>query len=410
VSLLREPNFRTFWLGQTISLFGDQITLIALPLAAVLVLDARAVEMGYLGAAGLMPHLLFSLPVGVWIERVAKRRRVMILADLGRAALLGAIPLAYAFDAISFPLLYVVAFGAGTLAVLFDISYSTLYVAVVQREAYVEANSLINGSRSFSYIGGPSVGGVLVQLLSAPVALLVDAVSFLASATFLGRLHAPEPPVERRALRVRDEISEGLSFIFRNPILRAALLGTATLNFFNFAFWALFLIYATNELGIRAGTLGLVLGAGAFGGLIGAVVAGRVSRRIGLGPAYLLGMVLFPAPLLLVPAAGGPRWLVLGMLFLAEFLSGLGVMILDISASAFMTALTPDRLRSRSTGAFRFVNYGIRPLGALAGGALGAAMGLRPALWLSSTAALAGILWLLPSPLPSLRELPEEAA
>jgi predicted MFS family arabinose efflux permease len=249
-----------------------------------------------------------------------------------------------------------------------------------------------------------------VQLFSAPAALLVDGVSFLASAVFLGRLRAPEPPVERRTTRIREEITEGLSFIFRTAILRAALLATATLNFFNFAFWALFLIYATNELEIRAGTLGLVLGAGAFGGLIGAVVAGRVSRRIGLGPAYLLGMVLFPAPLLLVPAAGGPKWLVLGMLFLAEFLSGVGVMILDISAGAFMTALTPDRLRSRATGAFRFVNYGIRPLGALAGGALGAALGLRPALWLSSAAALAGVLWLLPSPLPSMRELPEEAA
>jgi MFS family permease len=410
VSLLRQPNFRTFWIGQTISLFGDQITLIALPLAAVLVLDASAAEMGYLGAAALMPHLLFSLPVGVWVERVARRRRVMILADLGRAALLGAVPLAYAFDSLSFALLYVVAFGTGTLAVLFDISYSTLYVAVVEREDYIEANSLINGSRSFSYIGGPSAGGVLVQLFSAPAALLVDAVSFLASAVFLGRLRAPEPPVERRTTRIREEITEGLSFIFRTSILRASLLATATLNFFNFAFWALFLIYATNELGIRAGTLGLVLGAGAFGGLIGAVVAGRVSRRIGLGPAYLLGMVLFPAPLLLVPAAGGPKWLVLGMLFLAEFLSGLGVMILDISAGAFMTALTPDRLRSRATGAFGFVNYGIRPLGALAGGALGAALGLRPALWLSSAAALAGILWLVPSPLPSMRELPEEAA
>ena len=410
MSLLRQPNFRTFWIGQTISLFGDQITLIALPLAAVLVLDASAAEMGYLGAAALMPHLLFSLPVGVWVERVARRRRVMILADLGRAALLGAVPLAYAFDSLSFALLYVVAFGTGTLAVLFDISYSTLYVAVVEREDYIEANSLINGSRSFSYIGGPSAGGVLVQLFSAPAALLVDAVSFLASAVFLGRLRAPEPPVERRTTRIREEITEGLSFIFRTSILRASLLATATLNFFNFAFWALFLIYATNELGIRAGTLGLVLGAGAFGGLIGAVVAGRVSRRIGLGPAYLLGMVLFPAPLLLVPAAGGPKWLVLGMLFLAEFLSGLGVMILDISAGAFMTALTPDRLRSRATGAFGFVNYGIRPLGALAGGALGAALGLRPALWLSSAAALAGILWLVPSPLPSMRELPEEAA
>jgi len=410
VSLLREPNFRTFWLGQTISLFGDQITLIALPLAAVLVLDADAAEMGYLGAAALMPHLLFSLPAGVWLERIAHRRRVMILADLGRATLLASVPLAYAFESLSFAQLYVVAFATGTLAVLFDIAYSTLYVSVVEREGYIEANSLLSGSRSFSYIAGPSVGGVLVQLLSAPAALLVDAISFVGSAAFLGRLHAPEPLLERRTTRVREEVGEGLSFIFRNSILRPALLGVATLNFFNFAFWALFLLYATNELGIRAGTLGLVLGAGAFGGLVGAVVAGRVSRRIGLGRAFVLGMVLFPAPLLLVPAASGPKWLVLSMLFVSEFLSGLGVMILDINAGAFMTALTPDRLRSRSTGAFRFVNFGVRPLGALLGGALGAALGLRPALWLSSAGALAGILWLLPSPIPALRDLPEEAA
>ena len=410
MSLLREPNFRTFWLGQTISLFGDQITLIALPLAAVLVLDADAAEMGYLGAAALMPHLLFSLPAGVWLERIAHRRRVMILADLGRAALLASVPLAYAFESLSFAQLYVVAFATGTLAVLFDIAYSTLYVSVVEREGYIEANSLLSGSRSFSYIAGPSVGGVLVQLLSAPAALLVDAISFVGSAAFLGRLHAPEPLLERRTTRVREEVGEGLLFIFRNSILRPALLGVATLNFFNFAFWALFLLYATNELGIRAGTLGLVLGAGAFGGLVGAVVAGRVSRRIGLGRAFVLGMVLFPAPLLLVPAASGPKWLVLSMLFVSEFLSGLGVMILDINAGAFMTALTPDRLRSRSTGAFRFVNFGVRPLGALLGGALGAALGLRPALWLSSAAALAGILWLLPSPIPALRDLPEEAA
>jgi MFS family permease len=410
VNLLREPNFRTFWLGQTISLFGDQITLIALPLAAVLVLESDAAQMGYLGAAALMPHLLFSLPAGVWLERIAHRRRVMILADLGRAALLASVPLAYALDSLSFAQLYVIAFVTGMLTVLFDISYSTLYVSVVERDGYIEANSLLHGSRSFSYIAGPSVGGVLVQLLSAPAALLVDAVSFIGSAVFLGRVHAPEPPLERRTTRIREEVGEGLSFIFRNSILRPALLGVATLNFFNFAFWALFLLYATNELGIRAGTLGLVLGAGAFGGLLGAVVAGPVGRRIGLGPAFLLGMALFPAPLLLVPAATGPRWLVLAMLFVSEFLSGLGVMILDINSSAFMTALTPDRLRSRSTGAFRFVNYGVRPLGALFGGALGAALGLRPALWLSTAAALTGILWLLPSPIPALRDLPEEVA
>jgi len=410
VSLLREHNFRKFWLGQSISLFGDQITYIALPLTAVLVLDASAAEMGYLGAAALLPHLFFALPAGVLLERVARRRHVMILADVGRAVLLASLPLAYAFDSLTFTQLYIVAFGTGTLAVLFDISYMTLYVAVVERERYIEANSLLHGSRSFSYIAGPSVGGVLVQVLSAPAALIADAASFVCSALFLGRLEAPEPPLERHTTRVRDEVKEGLAFLFRNSILRPALCGTATLNFFNYAFWALFLLYATNDLGIKAGTLGLVLGAGACGGLLGAVVAGRLGRRIGLGPAFIVGMVLFPLPLLLVPAAEGTRPLVLTMLFVAEFLSGLGVMILDINASAFMTALTPDRLRSRTTGAFNFVNWGIRPLGSLLGGALGSAIGLRPALWLSSIAALAGVLWLLPSPIPALRDLPEEAA
>jgi MFS family permease len=409
VSLLRQKNFRKFWMGETISLFGDQVTLIALPLTGVLVLDADAAEMGYLGAALLMPHLLFSLPAGVWLERVASRRQVMILCDIGRALLLASVPLSHGFDSLTFVQLYLVAFATGTLTVLFDVSYTTLYVAIVAREEYIEANSLINGSRSFAFISGPSVGGGLVQALTAPLTLLVDSISFITSALFLGRLHAPEPPLEREGTRVRDEVREGLSFVFRHPILRASLLGVATLNLFNFAFWALFLLYATEELGIRPATLGLVLGAGAVGGLIGAVVAGRVGRRIGIGPAYVLGMVLFPAPIILIPAAGGPKPLVLGILFVSEFLSGLGVMILDINAGAFQTALTPDRLRARSTGAFRFVNYGVRPLGALLGGALGSAIGLRPALWLSSIAALAGILWLLPSPVPRMRELPEAA-
>jgi MFS family permease len=184
----------------------------------------------------------------------------------------------------------------------------------------------------------------------------------------------------------------------------------ATLNFFNYAFHALFVLYAIRALGIEAGTLGLVLGAGAVGAVCGAFVAGRVGRRLGIGRAFLLGCVLFPAPLVLVPLAGGPRWLVLGMLFAAEFLSGLGVMILDINVGSMMFALTPDRLRARATGAFNFVNWGIRPLGSLAGGGLGAALGVRPALWVATLGAVAGALWLLPSPVPALRELPEEAA
>jgi hypothetical protein len=164
VNLLKEREFRLFWSGQTISLVGDQITLLALPLTAVLLLDASAAQMGYLGAAALMPHLLFSLPAGVWIERVAERRRIMMGADIGRALVLGSVPLAYAFDSVTFAQFYGVAFATGCLAVLFDISYSTLYVAVVDRGRYLEANSLLNGSRSLSYVAGPSLGGCWSRL------------------------------------------------------------------------------------------------------------------------------------------------------------------------------------------------------------------------------------------------------
>jgi MFS family permease len=410
VRLLRERDFRNFWLSQTISLFGDQITLIAMPLAAVLVLDASAAEMGYLGAAALLPHLLFSLPAGVWLDRVGRRRLVMIVSDLGRTLLLASVPVAYWLDSLTFTQLYGVAFLAGCLAVSFDISHSTLFVAVTAREQYVEANSWFNGSRAFSFVAGPSVGGALVQILSAPAALLADAGSFLASALFLGRMKAEEPPLEPSSGNAWAQLWEGIGFLVRNRILGPSLASVATLNFFNFAFSALFILYVTRNLGIRPGTLGLVLGAGAIGGVIGAFIAGRLGRRIGLGPAFLLGMVLFPAPFLLVPLASGPRPVILAMLFVAEFLSGLGVMILDINVGAFMLALTPHRLRSRFTGAFRFVNYGVRPLGSLVGGALGSTIGLRPTLFLTASAALAGILWLLPSPVAAMRELPEEEA
>lgn len=410
MTLLRERDFRSFWLAQSVSLLGDQIALLALPLAAVLVLDAGPGQMGLLGASALVPHLLFSLPAGVWLDRVASRRKVMMAADLGRAAAVGTIPLAYALDALTLGQLYAVAFVAGSLAVLFDLSYPTLFVSLAPRERYLEGNSLIHGSRSFSFVAGPSLGGALVQLFSAPFALLADACSFLVSALFLGRVRAEEPPIEHDEHGRGARVAVGLRFIAGNPIFRPSLIAVATLNFFNYAFQALFVLYATRTLGIAAGTLGLLLGAGAVGGLLGAVVAGRVGRSLGIGRAFLLGCVLFPAPLILVPLAGGPKPLVLGMLFTAEFLSGLGVMMLDINAGSIMFALTPDRLRSRATGAFNFVNWGIRPIGSLVGGALGASIGVRPTLWVATVGALAGALWLLPSPVPGLRGLPEEAA
>lgn len=410
MTLLRERSFRNFWLATSVSLLGDQIALLALPLVAVLVLDAGAGQMGLLGAAALLPHLLFSLPAGVWLDRVTSRRRVMIATDLGRAALVGTIPLAYALDVLTLAQLYTVTFLAGTLAVLFDLSYPTLFVSLVSRDRYLEGNSLVHGSRSFSFVAGPSLGGLLTSAFSAPFALLGDAISFLVSALFLGRVHAEEPPIEtEEEPGLRARVATGLRFIAGNPIFRPTLTAVATLNFFNYGFQALFVLYATRTLDVAPGTLGLVLGAAAVGGLIGAVVAARIGRALGVGRAFFLGCVLFTLPLVLVPLADGPRWLILGMLFLAEFCSGLGVMILDINVGSIMFALTPDRLRSRATGAFNVVNWGIRPLGALVGGALGAWIGVRPTLWVATVGALAGALLLLPSPVLSLRELPEEA-
>jgi MFS family permease len=403
--LLREsPRFRRFWLGQTVSLLGDQVSLIALPLVAVLTLDASAAQMGYLVAAELAPNLLFSLHAGAWADRRGRKRQTMIATDLGRALLIGSLPAAYAFDALTFPHMLVVAFLMGSASVLFNVSYSSLFVALVPRERFVEGGSIMHGSRALSYVAGPSIGGTLVQAISAPVTLVVDACSYLVSALFLHTVEVDEPETEAPG---KGHVVAGVRWVFGNPIVRAALGATATINFFNFVFFALFILYATRSLDVAPGTLGLVLGAGAVGGVVGALVTNRVARRIGLGPAFALGCIVFPAPLLLVPLAEGPRWVILGCLFLAEFGSGFGVMMLDISAGAIAAAVVPDRLRSRVSGAYMVVNYGVRPLGALAGGALGSWIGLRETLWIATAGALAGILWLLPSPMLGLKELPE---
>ncbi|WP_405581411.1 MFS transporter [Streptomyces sp. NBC_01190] len=402
-ALLREPPFRRYWTGHTVSLFGDQVTFLAIPLTAVLVLHADAAEMSGLSVAGLLPALLFSLAAGARADRRGRRRRTMIAADLGRAALIASIPVGYALGHLTLIQLYLVAFAVGTLSAVFDVCDAALFVALVEPARYVEGNALTNGSRAFSFVAGPSVGGLLVQALAAPVALLTDALSYLVSARQLGRIDPVEPPATRAE---KGHIMAGLRFIGRSPVLRALLGGAATVNFFNFVFHTLVVLYAVDQLGLNAGTLGVVIGAGAVGGLIGAVCTGRIARAIGVGPTALLGYLGFPAPLLLVPLAGGPHWLVLGAFFTAEFASGFGVMLLDITAGSVKAALVPDALRSRVSGAMGTVNYGMRPLGALAAGVLAGPLGLRPTLWVATVGGVLSVLWLLPSPLPRMRELP----
>ncbi|MFJ6406274.1 MFS transporter [Streptomyces hydrogenans] len=401
--LLRERTFRRYWTGQTVSLVGDQISLMALPLAAVLVLGADAAQMGWLKTLELLPALLLNLPFGAWADRRANRRRIMIATDLGRAALLLTLPVAYALDLLTLGQLYVVAFGVGALSVLFEVCNVTLFVALVPTERYVQANSLVNGSRSMAWLAGPSIGGVLVQVLTAPVALFADALTYLVSAGYLAKIRPAEPAP---APVVKGHFTEGMRWVLRERSMRALFAASGTVQFFNYMFHTLFVLYVTTELGLGAGLLGLVLGTGAVGGLLGAVCSGAVVRRIGIGGSLVAGFLGFTLPLVLIPAVDGPLPLVVGVLFVAEFLSCAGVMIVDVAAGSFQMALIPDAVRARVMGAFRTLNHGFRPLGALAGGVLGTAIGLRPTLWIATVGAVFAVLWLLPSPLPRMRELP----
>jgi MFS family permease len=398
--LLHQRPFRRYWCAQSVSLVGDQISGIALPLVAVLVLHAGAAQMGYLSALVWTPSLLFGLHLGVWADRRGRRRVTMIAADLGRAGLLTTIPVCYVLGWLSIWQLYLVAFATGTLSILFNVSDGALFVALVDKDAYVEGNALLHGSRAMSLMAGPSAGGLLVQALSAPFALLADALSFLGSAFFLSRTQAAEPPADRAG---KGGLTAGARFIMRSPVVRDSLVTAATINLFNFMFFALFLLYVTRSLHVRPGPLGLVLGAGAVGGLIGSAITRRLAARIGVGWAFVAGAIAFPAPTILVPLAGGPAPVVLGLLFTAEFVSGFGVMILDISIGSIFAAVIPGHLRSRVSGAFQAVNYGMRPLGALSGGALGTLAGVRAALWVATVGGSLAFVWLLRSTLARFR-------
>jgi predicted MFS family arabinose efflux permease len=392
--------------GQTVSLFGDQVSLLAIPLLAALELDAGAAQMGLLTAAALAPNLLFAIHLGAWADRRPRRRELLIGADIGRALLLLTIPLAWALGILSLAQLYVVAFAAGSLGVLFSVAYDIVFVALLDRRHYIEGSSLINGSRAVSIVAGNGVAGLLVQALTAPIALLLDALSYLGSAIFIGRAGAVESVPAREGEGA--DLAAGLRLIVRTPLIRAALLASATLNLFNTGFYALLVLYATRNLGMGAGAIGLALAIGGVGSLVGALVVRRLSRRIGLGRALVFGFVLTPAPLLLVPLAAGTGAPVL-LLAVAEFFNGMGVMVLDVGLGSLYAALVPDPLRARVSGAFLLVNYGVRPIGALAGGLLAVAIGLHATMWVTAVGALAGVLWLLPSPMPRLRELPRAA-
>ncbi len=371
-------------------------------------MGATATQVGLLTAAIWLPNLL-ALVLGTWVDRQHRTRRVLIAADLLRAAVVLTVPLAHAFGVLELPQLFVVALLLGAGATLYQSAWQPFFVNLVRRDQYVEANSLLSTTRSASFVAGPAVGGALVQALGAPLALVVDGVSFLLSATLLRRVGVTERPraVETVHVPLRQQVREGMRIVLHHPYLAPALRCVTWVNFFTFMVSAVVLVFASRTLGLSAGTIGLALGVGALGGVAGALAAGRVGRRIGAGRTIAVGAVLFTMPLALLGLARGDGLAATAVLAGVEAVSGFGVMLFDVHLNSVQTVVTPDAVRGRVVGAFTTVNYGIRPVGAVLGGVLADLIGVRPTLAIGGLGGALAVLWMLGTPLARVRSVAE---
>jgi MFS family permease len=404
--LWRHGDFLRLWSGQTISQFGSQISNLAIPLAAIIVLDASAFEVALLSGIEFLPFLLLTLPAGVWVDRLRKRP-ILIWSDAGRALALVSVPIAYAFGALTIWQLFVVGFVIGSLTVTFDVAYQTYLPSLVGRSELVSGNSLLEVSRNAGQIAGPGVGGLLVGALTAPYAILLDAASFVGSAFLLVRIRAhedrPEPAEHPDMLR---ELKEGLAYVVEHRYWRAMAATTGATNFFWSLVGSVILVYAVRNLGMSPAVIGLVITLGSIGGLAGALFASRIGRRLGVGPTIVAASVLFGPPLLLVPLASKGTAI---PLFVAAFLfSTAGSTIYYITGLSLIQTLTPERLLGRMNASRRFIVLGTIPLGSLAGGVLASRIGVHPTIWVGAVGACFCFLPIALSPIRGIRTMPTE--
>jgi MFS family permease len=408
--LWRHRDFLKLWSAETISQFGGAVDDLAIGFVAIVELDASAFEVALVGVLGFLPFILFTLPAGVWVDRL-RRRPILIIGDFGRAALLATIPIAYVSDALTLWQLYIVVFLTGVCQVFFDVAYQSYLPSLVERDQIIEGNSKLEISRSAAQVGGPGMAGGLVEIFTAPYAVLVDAISFLGSGLFLlGIRKQEEAPVRETADGSKPslwtELKEGLRFVLGNPNLRAQAGCTATSNFFSNVAFAIFLVFVVRELELSAAVIGIIFSVGALGSFAAAFTAMRLSNRFGIGPTTIaVGTLWGPAMLLVAFAPVGNASI--PFIAAAAIIQGFAIVVYNIIQVSYRQAICPPRLQGRMNSVMRFIVWGTIPIGALIGGALGTWVGLRETIVVGAIGGGLAFLWILFSPQRHLRDMPE---
>ena len=404
--LWRQETFLKLWASQTSTFAGFQVQLLAVPLVAALLLDATPLQMGILASFGGAPAIVVGGFAGIWIDRRSKRA-VLIGAAWGHVLALSIIAVAAWLGFLSIPLLFAVAFALGGLRFIVDVTYRAFLPSLVPRTQLIEANSKLEVGRSATEIGGPGFTGVLVQVVSAPFTLVVGAAAYAASALSLHRMRPPTDVSPRAAaLSVRSELWEGLRFVMKSPVLRALTIAAAMVGGSNALLDAVGLLYLVRRLDLTPGLIGLVMSGAGVGWLLGASLAKQTTRRVGLGRSAAAGLFLMGGCDVIIPLAGGPMAVVLALVGGGTFLFGAGLVTYIIARTSIQQSMTPDRLQGRVNVVLRMAFLGAIPIGALAGGVLGEAIGLRPTFFIGAGGELLTGIFLLFSAVAGVRELP----
>lgn len=409
--LWSHPDFLKLWTGQSISELGSQVSQLAIPWVAAVELHASPIAFSILGTLEFLPFVLFALPAGVWVDRL-RRRQILIVGDAARAVLLALIPILWWLGVLQIWQLLVLAFVAGVFTVFFDVAYQSYLPALIEREHLIDGNSKLQLTVSVAQIAGPSLSGGLIAAITAPYAILVDAVSYVISTVFMvsmkHRENLPRQDAAEPRPQMWPQVKEGLAWVVGNPNLRAVAGCTGTSNFCSSLMFSILILYMVRVLGLSSIGAGAVFAVGSAGSIVGALLANRLGKRLGVGSAIVVLAVLFSFAGLAYPLA--PQSFPLPVLMAGQVLFGFSAVAYNILQVSYRQAITPERLQGRMNAAMRWIVWGTIPLGTLAGGAIAQATSLHTAVWVGAILGTPTFLWVLLSPLRSIREMPEPVA